>query len=71
MDYIPSWERSAHRKGIREGMERGIERGIERKARETAIKLLNKGYDIAFVCEVTGLNREEVIRLSENEVTTH
>ncbi|MCU0287855.1 MAG: Rpn family recombination-promoting nuclease/putative transposase [Acidobacteria bacterium] len=75
MDYIPSWERSAHRKGIREGMERGIERGFERGfgqgKRETAIKMLNKGYDIDVVCEMTGLDREEVIRLSENEVTTH
>jgi len=75
MEYVPLWERGARRSGIREGIKRGVERGIgqgvEKKAKETAIRMLNKGFDIVMVSEITGLDREELRKLAETAVTTH
>jgi predicted transposase/invertase (TIGR01784 family) len=75
MEYVPLWERGARRSGIREGIKRGVERGIgqgvEKKAKETAIRMLNKGFDIVMVSEITGLDREELRKLAATAVTTH
>ncbi|HLP48222.1 MAG TPA: hypothetical protein VK186_14735 [Candidatus Deferrimicrobium sp.] len=75
MEYIPLWERGARRRGLREGIKRGIERGIgqgiEKKARETAIRMLSKGFDIVMVSEMTGLDREELRKLAATAATTH
>jgi hypothetical protein len=71
MEYVPLFERSAHKKGIREGIKRGIKRGIESKAKETAMKMLNKGFDIDAVIDITGLDRKELGRIASTAITTN
>lgn len=38
----------------------GLEQGLEKGKKETAKNLLNKGLDIEFVSEVTGLSIDEI-----------
>ena len=47
-------------KGIRQGFEKGIERGIEKSIKTTAIKCLEEGMPVEFVCRVTGLSPEQI-----------
>lgn len=54
--------------GIQQGIEQGIEQGIqqgEKKAKmETAKKMLEKGIEIDTIIEITGLNKEEIMKLN-------
>ncbi len=50
-------------RGIEQGIEEGIEQGIERKAHEDARKMLDKGYRIEDIYDITGLSKEEVEKL--------
>ena len=47
-------------KGLEQGLEQGWEKGAFEKARETAKRMLEKGYPIEDICDITGLTREEV-----------
>ncbi len=69
MEYVPLFERSARRKGIREGIKRGIKRGIESKVKETAMRMLNKGFDIDAVIEITGLDKTELGKIASTAAT--
>ena len=42
------------------GIEEGIQQGKQEKAKETALKMLQKGYDISDISECTGLSLEEL-----------
>ena len=46
-----------------EGREKGLQQGLQQKSIEIAKNLLNKGMDITFVSEITGLSEEEVALL--------
>jgi len=46
-----------------EGIEKGIELGIEKGKIETAKKMLEKGTDIIFISEVTGLSLEQIEKI--------
>ena len=41
----------------------GLEEGIERNTKEIAKKMKEKGADIDFIIEVTGLSEEEILKL--------
>ena len=48
------------KEGLEQGLERGWEKGALAKAREGALRMLDKGYPIEDICDITGLSREEV-----------
>ena len=45
------------------GIEEGIQQGKQEKAKETALKMLQKGYDISDISECTGLSLKELNQL--------
>ena len=49
--------------GIEEGIKRGIELGIEQNQKDVAKKLKDKGVDIDFIVEITGLSKEDIENL--------
>ena len=53
-------ERKGLQKGLQQGLEKGLEQGLEKGKKETAKNLLDKGLDIEFVSEVTGLSIDEI-----------
>jgi predicted transposase YdaD len=48
-----------------EGIKIGEEKGKEDKARETAKRMLNKGFELETIVEITGLEPSEVEKLRE------
>jgi hypothetical protein len=56
-------------KGIQQGRQQGLEQGAKKKAREVAIRLLNKGFSEEIIAEVTLLDKKE-IKLLQEELTT-
>jgi predicted transposase/invertase (TIGR01784 family) len=51
--------------GIKIGEEKGIKIGEEGKAKETAKRMLKKGFDLNTITEITGLEPSEVENLRE------
>ena len=49
--------------GIKQGIKQGIEQGIINSKKDIAKKLKEKGTDIEFIMEITGLTKEEVNNL--------
>ena len=49
--------------GYKQGIEQGISRGSSEKAKTIAKKMKDKQLDIALICEVTGLTKEEINKL--------
>lgn len=56
----------AEEKGIKEGIARGVEEGKEKGMIEVAIKLLGEGVEIEFISRVTGLSKEQILKLEGN-----
>ena len=54
---------NGHEKGYNEGIKKGIEQGIEQKNNEIAKKMLDKSLDITTIEEITGLTKEEIMKL--------
>ncbi len=59
MPYLASWERSARRKGKIEG----YEEGMEKKAKDDAKKMIDRGFDLEVVMDISGLSKEEIMKL--------
>ena len=53
--------------GIKQGVEQGIEQGIEQGKIDTALRMLQKGYTVNDVCDITGLERNVVSGLLNNK----
>jgi predicted transposase/invertase (TIGR01784 family) len=51
--------------GIKIGEKRGEKRGKEYNAKETAIRMLKKGFDLNTIVEITGLKPSEIKKLRE------
>lgn len=51
----------------REGMEQGIKQGVEQGKIDTALRMLQKGYTVNDVCDITGLERNVVSGLLNNK----
>ena len=49
--------------GIEQGIGIGNQQGEVRKANEVAMNMLNKGLEITFISEMTGLSLEEIQKL--------
>jgi predicted transposase/invertase (TIGR01784 family) len=62
MPYLASWERSARRKGKIEGKVEGYEEGMEKKAKEDAKKMIDRGFDLEVVMDISGLSKEEIMK---------
>ena len=56
-------EKEAEYTGYCNGVEDGIKQGIEQKQKDVAKKLKNKGTDIDFIIEITGLSKEDIENL--------
>ena len=54
-------ERYMKEKGIEEGMEKGMEKGIEEGKLEDARRMLDKGFSLDDVVDVTGLSRDVIL----------
>ena len=55
------------KQGIEQGVEQGIEQGIEQGKIDTALRMLQKGYTVNDVCDITGLERNVVSGLLNNK----
>lgn len=55
------------KQGIKQGVEQGIEQGIEQGKIDTALRMLQKGYIVNDVCDITGLERNVVSGLLNNK----
>lgn len=53
--------------GIKQGVEQGIKQGIEQGKIDTALRMLQKGYTVNDVCDITGLERNVVSGLLSNK----
>ena len=60
MEYVPIWLRDEREEGIK----RGEKRGIMKMAKQTAAKMLKKGFDIDTIIEITGLDKKEIDKLA-------
>lgn len=60
-------KREGHEKGMQEGHEKGIQEGLAKGMQDgmknAAINMINKGFDIPTIVEVTGLNKDVVNKL--------
>ncbi|SFA59158.1 conserved hypothetical protein (putative transposase or invertase) [Anoxybacillus pushchinoensis] len=56
LDLIISYEKKALEKGLKEG----VERGLQQEKRQIAKKMLEKGYDVQTIHELTELSVEEI-----------
>ncbi|MCG3083312.1 transposase [Anoxybacillus sp. LAT_35] len=56
LDLIISYEKKALEKGLKEG----VERGLQQEKRQIAKKMLEKGYDVQTIHELTELSMEEI-----------
>jgi predicted transposase/invertase (TIGR01784 family) len=52
-------------KGRAEGMEKGRAEGIEKEKKEIAKSMLGKDSEIAFIQEITGLSKEDILKLKQ------
>jgi predicted transposase/invertase (TIGR01784 family) len=64
MEYIPTWERDAHKTGEKRGEKRGIEKGSIKEKIRTAKVMIGKGFDIDTIIDITGLDKKEIEKLS-------
>ena len=55
------------KQGVKQGVEQGIEQGIEQGKIDTALRMLQKGYTVNDVCDITGLERNVVSGLLNNK----
>ena len=55
--------------GQNEGREQGLQEGSLKRARETALRMLRKGYPVDDIVEITELSRDEVEALDKDEKT--
>jgi hypothetical protein len=69
MPYVTTFERLATEKGIEIGIERGIERGvgqgISKNTREIAMRMLERGFPVEDIIEITMLSGTEIKSLQK------
>ena len=53
----------ANEEGLAEGREEGLAEGEAKKSLEIAKKMLEANSPIDFICQMTGLSEEEVLKL--------
>ncbi|MCU0288475.1 MAG: hypothetical protein MUF15_19030 [Acidobacteria bacterium] len=63
MPYLASWEKSARRKGKIEGKIEGKFEGMQLKAKEAAKRMIDKGFKLEVVMDISGLSKEEIKKL--------
>lgn len=59
--------REGMEQGIKQGVEQGIKQGVEQGKIDTALRMLQKGYTVNDVCDITGLERNVVSGLLNNK----
>ncbi len=52
---------------LKQGFEQGIEQGIEQAKLEDARKMLESGYRIEDICDITNLSKEKVEKLKKQK----
>lgn len=71
MEYVSIWERDWLKKGEeigeKRGEIRGEKRGILKTTKDTARKMLLKGFDIETIAEITGLKKSEIDKLKNKQ----
>ena len=59
------WREEGMKEGIEEGIKRGIEKGMEKGREELILSMLEKGSEVDFVVEVTGLPKAKVLKIKK------
>ena len=57
------YNRKYHLGEIKEAKEQGFEQGKLEKQKEVVNKLYNKGFDLEFICEISGLDKEQITKI--------
>ena len=60
---LESGRKDGIKQGIEEGIEKGIKQGIKENTIEIAKKMKEKGTEIEYIKEITGLTEEEIKKL--------
>ena len=55
------------KQGVEQGIKQGVEQGIKQGKIDTALRMLQKGYTVNDVCDITGLERNVVSGLLNNK----
>jgi predicted transposase/invertase (TIGR01784 family) len=50
----------AREEGIEQGIEKGLEQGVSKAKKEAAKRMLEKGYPVEDIQEITGLSRTQI-----------
>ena len=61
--YIAEATEEGYNNGHEKGYNEGIKKGIEQKNIDVAKKMLDKSLDITTIEEITGLTKEEIMKL--------
>ncbi|WP_041401175.1 Rpn family recombination-promoting nuclease/putative transposase [Salinispira pacifica] len=56
-------EQRGEQRGVQQGIQQGMQQGMQQKAREDARKMLERGFPIADISEITGLSEQEIKKL--------
>ena len=69
LDILRDYGRYREEKGVEQGIEQGIEKGIEQGIEKvkTAINMLNKGYSIEQIAEITELDFDSIKQLKNSK----
>ncbi len=65
-DIIMNAAQRLREEGMQQGMQQGIQQGIQENKLATAKNMLKKSFDLSIIQEVTGLNIEQIKKLSKN-----
>ena len=52
-------------KGLKEGMDKGLKEGMKQKQIEIAQKLLKQKMEIEQIMSITGLSKQEILKLNK------
>ena len=62
---IENYKKKLKKEGLKEGIREGKKEGIREGKKEAARKMLEKGYDIGIISEITGLSIKEIEEINE------
>ncbi len=60
----------AEEKGMRKGLKKGIERGREEGREETALRMIQNGFEVEAICLCTRLTSKDVEKLRKKVKNT-
>lgn len=62
---VLSAEKRGKEEGLQQGMQQGMQQGIQQARREDARKMLDRGFSITDIADITGLSEQEIRALAD------